>query len=259
MKLYITYTLILLAIFSSCTNVKEEKTQDGKIIKKYEYYNDENGSLIKNGEYQSWYTNGIVEYKGDYKENKRNGKWKKWTKENILKEDYNYKNDLLNGKCTTFNDSGKIQSVIEYLNGSYHGKKISYSNGKLYTESNYDNGNPIGKWKYFNDKKEVGFEMNFKNGYPKELIGKWKVEGKKKTYMEFFENYDLKYTYQRYGLFRRASTKVKNLTYEIEPTTLIFKNKSDKLVDLFIITNISDEQINLLKMDGTSISINRIN
>jgi antitoxin component YwqK of YwqJK toxin-antitoxin module len=270
MKKQNIFIVIVCILLISCNKTKEEKTPDGKLIKKYEYYEDDNGSIIKNGDYQTWYKNEIIEFVGEYKENKRYGNWKKWNKDNIQIAEFNYINGLLDGEYKLFNDKGILKSIsiykndslnglktkydedgnitteIEYLSNSFNGETINYSNKQITSKRYFEKGIPVGQWEFFEIDNKLPFNLNFIKGCPKEFIGKWKVNNKRSTYMEFFENGKIKYTYPKYK--RKSSydpKKTENLKYTFGDRYFVFKDNRDELSGFYTILEINKDKIRL--------------
>ena len=124
---------------------------DGK-GNEYSGYEDEDNSLIFEGEYKNGKRNGkgkeyswnkVIIYEGEYKNGKRNGKGKEYDDEGNIKFQGEYKNGERNGYGKEYYE-GNLEFEGEYLNGERNGKGKEYDeNGKLKNEDDYLNGN---KW-----------------------------------------------------------------------------------------------------------------
>lgn len=120
-------------------------------------------------------TNGNVIARGNYIDRKKHGQWEYFSENGgvlILKE--NYDNGLLTGTSVAY--SPMTQNIIEeteYLNGIKDGLCNKY----------YDNGRPMVKMSYKNDKLDGNYISYYPNGIPKEegmfkdgiKIGEWKT------------------------------------------------------------------------------------
>ena len=101
---------------------------------------DENG--LKQGVWIKMWSNGIVKYKGVFKDDKPTGEFK------------------------YFYPSGKLKSVMSFSESGSKAHNISYhENGKKMAEGDFKNQKKIGNWKYFSDVDEkLVSEENYKNG-----------------------------------------------------------------------------------------------
>jgi antitoxin component YwqK of YwqJK toxin-antitoxin module len=86
------------------------------------YFNNESGELVKE---EVYFSNGKLQWTGNYKKNLENGTWK------------------------FYFESGKIKSEETYLNGKEHGTSIEYDEkGKKIKESYWKHGKLIKEIKY---------------------------------------------------------------------------------------------------------------
>lgn len=76
--------------------------------------------------------------------------------------EYTVKNNLI--EVTMFHDNGQISQTGFYtLDGKLQGNWFSYDvSGNKLASANYENGNKVGKWFFWNDKtlKEVDYNTN---------------------------------------------------------------------------------------------------
>lgn len=77
MKRKLTFTALVLTnlLLQSCGNEVEEIKDPitGKVLKKYEYYKDDNGQIVKDGESLEWDANGTLLLKEYFEDGKLNG------------------------------------------------------------------------------------------------------------------------------------------------------------------------------------------
>ncbi len=114
-------------------------------------YNKVDANGQKQGEWVKMWSNGIVKYKGVFKDDKPIGTFK-----------YYY-------------PSGKLKSVMSFTEEGVKAHNISYhENGKKMAEGDFINQKKTGSWKYFSDVDEkLVSEENYKNGL---------LDGKSTTY-----------------------------------------------------------------------------
>ncbi len=101
---------------------------------------DKNG--FKQGKWVKMWNNGMVKYKGTFKDNKPTGEFK------------------------YFYPSGKLKSVMTFLNDGNKAHNISYhENGKKMAEGDFVNQKKVGKWEYYSDLDEkLVSKENYKDG-----------------------------------------------------------------------------------------------
>ncbi len=76
----------------------------------------------------------------------------------FIKED----NDLYSGEVVTFYQNGQKQLVELVKDGKKHGKHINYyKTGQKKVEGEYENGKRKGVWKWWNEKGEVDFKIDY--------------------------------------------------------------------------------------------------
>ena len=114
-------------------------------------YNKVDASGMKQGEWVKMWNNGVVKYKGVFKNDKPVGV-------------FNY-----------YYPSGKLKSVMTFSEDGSRAHNISYhENGKKMAEGDFVNQKKVGVWKYFSDVDEkLVTEENYKNGV---------LDGKSTTY-----------------------------------------------------------------------------
>lgn len=191
-------------------DLREGKTTDyynnGKVFRLKNYKNN-----MGNGEFTEYYRNGKIKVKGNYKDDLRDGEFKFYSENNEYLGSVFYKNkeiikNTLNkedkedlsatfefadmasflrnatsdivGATTDKYPNGKTRMYMPYnVNGELHGKyKEFYENGKILSETTYENGlrqgksitylengKVIGKTNYIDGKKEGKSIETFKN------------------------------------------------------------------------------------------------
>jgi len=71
-------------------------------------------------------------------------------------------NDSYSGQVVTYYDNGKIKLEEFIQEGEKHGKHINYyKSGKKKTEGEYKEGKRKGVWKWWSEKGEVDFKVNY--------------------------------------------------------------------------------------------------
>lgn len=114
-------------------------------------------SLIKDGYFEYYSANGIIEMKINYINDIQDGQYELFYNDGKPKEIGFYKNDLLNGKNTQYFQNGKVKREAELLNGKYNGRMIYYNDqGIKIGEGNCIDDGWDGKWiKYYNNGDSV--------------------------------------------------------------------------------------------------------
>jgi antitoxin component YwqK of YwqJK toxin-antitoxin module len=95
----------------------ETKYPNGQIKGRYLVLAETARIYVKDGQYESWYDNGIMSYEGNYRDGNMIGEWKGWYKGGMKSFEENYVDGERNGRCTYYDEDGKIQRDILYKGG----------------------------------------------------------------------------------------------------------------------------------------------
>lgn len=179
--------VLLSVVLTSCGNDIEEITDPstGTVLTRYEYYTDDNGQKVKDGEYVEWKKDGSILRKENYKDGKLEGENIFYQSKDSVFFNY-YEAGERNGVCRLENQNGVVLSSYTYKNDLLWGTTTyNYASGKPYLKAQYEDGLPSGSWKYFNEAgKETG-TLTFKDGIPKEMVGEWWIVGERLAFFEF--------------------------------------------------------------------------
>ncbi len=140
--------LLMILLFASCSDKKKITTFYETTDQKMEaYYVLKKQKEIKHGAYSSYFENGNIQEKS------------------------NYKNGALDGERRIFNAEGKLIITEHHSNGNYEGLYKSYfPDGTIESEGLYRENKMTGTWKfYYQDppgqiKEAVTFKNNIENG-----------------------------------------------------------------------------------------------
>jgi antitoxin component YwqK of YwqJK toxin-antitoxin module len=264
--------VFLFGVYSCSKKVKEVKYEkNGQLKERYEYYEADNGSFIKDGEYQAWYPNGMIMHTGEYEDNKKVGIWEKWTDSGYLSEKTTYEDDKRNGLYQKY-WKDKIEFERTYVNDKRHGKgRVYWRNGQLSGESNYiedlqdghitwydslgnketeeyyEMGKKTGTWeKYKGD--SVLFTITFENEIPVEIIGNWVFENKRKTTVEIKKDGTLLLTYPKYkdGLMGYDPLQTAKYDFKADIDQIdLYRPNSDYFYDSWRIVNVEQDKLHL--------------
>lgn len=134
--------------------------------------------------------NGNIIARGRYSDRKKHEMWEYYSETDgtlILKE--NYDNGVLTGKSTVFSPiTHNMTEETEYLNGIKNGICNKY----------YDNGRPMVKMSYKDDKLDGSYVSYYPNGVPKEegtfkegmKVGEWKTYDMEENVISI-DNFDI--------------------------------------------------------------------
>lgn len=192
MKKYnsILFTILTSLLLTSCGNEVEEikNTSTGKLLKRYEYYTDDSGQKIKDGEYVEWDAAGKKIAELHYQDDSLHGTCV-YYKENGSIGSYNYNLGKLDGEQSLKAKNGSWVFQKNYSNGKIDGTQTYYHlSGKKQCSGSFSNGIQSGKWNYFDDKGKSNFALNFNNGVCDKLTGTWISEDDDQTMFIFGED-----------------------------------------------------------------------
>lgn len=111
----------------------------------------------------------LFKIRAKFIDDKREGTWEYFDNENntlVLKE--NYKNNILNGYYESYDSKGNILeegNIINYENHSRtNGVWKFYVDENILVEGEFKNGNPINLWKEYYKNGKIKFEVNYNDG-----------------------------------------------------------------------------------------------
>ena len=94
----------------------------GKRIQEYEIIKDGNGYMeinkkdgFLNGPWVKWYSNGVKEEEGEYKDGLKVGTWSSYSKDGKILEEYNYDNQGRNLYEITYYENGTVKEYRDYF------------------------------------------------------------------------------------------------------------------------------------------------
>jgi antitoxin component YwqK of YwqJK toxin-antitoxin module len=250
--------LIALTLFlTSCSNEVEEikNPSTGKLLKRYEYYTDDSGQKIKDGEYVEWDAAGKKIAELHYQADSLHGSCVFYA-ENGQIHTNNYNNGRLDGQQEIKLPNGVILSRENFSNGVLDGKQQYFSvNGKKLRESYFISGKPTGKWIYYLEDSKDSFQLRFKNEVCQEFIGTWDVEGERQTSMIFGKNGSFQLWAPYYDNFGDAALRVDG-EYKVDGF-LHAMHKNGISLD-YEIFHVSKDTIILLNAPGEKVAITEL-
>ena len=259
MKKYnsILFTITTTLLLTSCGNNVEEikNPSTGKLLKRYEYYTDDSGQKIKDGEYVEWDAAGKKIAELHYQGDSLNGSCVFYADNGQIHTN-NYKNGKLDGEQETKLTDGVVLSREIYTNGILDGKQQYFnSTGKKLRESYYKNGKPSGKWIYYLEDSRYTFELTFKNEVCQEFIGTWDVEEERQTSMIFGKNGSFQLWAPYYDNFGDAALRVDGEFKVDNFLHAIHKNGISLDYEIF---HVAKDTIILLNAPGESVAITQL-
>ena len=145
----------------------------------YEVYSDdiftgdivvgkEQGKVIKGkreGEWLTYYKNGEVKEKSNFKDDKQEGESLRYYKSGELKNKNNWKDGKLEGERLYYYKNGQLWRKNNYKDGKLKGEEFwYYESGELEYKYNYKNGKPEGEWLDYYKNGQLKEKSNFKDG-----------------------------------------------------------------------------------------------
>jgi antitoxin component YwqK of YwqJK toxin-antitoxin module len=237
-------------IFSSCGNDVEEikDPSTGKLLKRFEYFTDDSGQKIKDGEYIEWDAAGKKISKLHYKEDSLHGSCTYYLDNGNILEN-NFSMGKLSGDQFLKTRNGKVIHKEHFEHGLLDGKQeYRNSNGELQRLSFFTNGKPSGTWTYYEKGKKY-FTLNFKNGICQELIGTWNITEERATSMKFGDDGSFKLYAPYFDNFGDPVLRVDG-TYQIdEQLHAVHKNGITMSYELFYV---SKDTVILIDKDAES-------
>ena len=199
-----TFLLIIPILLFSCKNDVEKITDPltGTVLKQYDYYLDDNGQKVKDGTSSEWNSNGTIRLTENFKDGKREGESIFYESKDSIRVN-RFKDDKLDGECILKNSKDVVLSVYNYSNGQKHGTmQYNTVSGEKHIVGEYKNDLQIGSWLYFDKNGKQVAKINFKDGVPTDVIGKWLIDEDPNAYFLFKDDgtYSLWEKYNKYAL-----------------------------------------------------------
>lgn len=185
----ILVTLFSALLLNSCGNEVEEikNPSTGKLLKRFEYFTDDSGQKIKDGEYIEWDNNGKKIAELHYAKDSLDGKCTYFPEDGTI-EELTFSNGKLNGIQIYRNAIGTIVRKVNVANGLCEGEQTYfYDNGKLKCKGSCHDGKNVKVWNYYDKTGKQIFQLNFKNDICLELTGTWLLDDGLTTF-EFRRN-----------------------------------------------------------------------
>ena len=174
----ILFTFATTLLLTSCGNDVEEikNPSTGKLLKRYEYYTDDSGQKVKDGEYIEWDAAGNKIAELHYQDDSLHGACVYYNEDGSIGS-YNYNLGKLDGEQSLKAKNGSWVFQENYSNGKLDGIQTYYHlSGKKQCYGFFSNGIQSGKWNFFDDKGKPSFTLNFNKGVCNELTGTWVSE-----------------------------------------------------------------------------------
>ena len=231
----------------SCGNSTEviEDPQTGVVLKKYDYYLDDNGQKVIDGEFKQWSKSGELIEELIYKDGKVDGEQIVYEGKDLIY--YNtYKNGVRTGISKLLNSKGVLISEFIYKDDLLSGPTIHYTQeGVKYLEAEYKIGLPSGVWHYYNEEGEEVGVFEFDVFTPKNLLGKWKIKDKKNTYFEFKNDGSMSLLESNRYTRRPFATMVGRYIIS-NKLDFIYKSGGGEKIISFIIKSIKEDEIEMV-------------
>jgi hypothetical protein len=92
------------------------------------------------GLYSSFYLNGNLKEKGNFKSGLKNGQWTTWYENGKIKEIIIWKKGIRSNTTFNYNMDGELLSTTQYRKGKPNGYQLLYKNGVVYEKKKYRKG-----------------------------------------------------------------------------------------------------------------------
>ena len=119
----------------------------------------------KNDVVETYYDNGELKSRANYKDGERNGLSESWYANRQLKLRVNYKDDKLDGLYEYWRENGQLESRTSYKNDKLDGLYESwYANGQPWSRVSYKNGKRDGLRESWYENGQLELRASYKDG-----------------------------------------------------------------------------------------------
>ncbi|RYD70581.1 MAG: toxin-antitoxin system YwqK family antitoxin, partial [Sphingobacteriales bacterium] len=124
------------------------------------------GEMQPQGTWEFFNDEGRITLRGEFsKQSKKTGEWVSFYSNGKVKEKINYKEDMYEGPAFGWFDNGNKWYDETYKSGQLHGvQTIRYLNGNRKSIIDFENGKETGEVKYFNISDQLTHTYTYKNG-----------------------------------------------------------------------------------------------
>ena len=130
--------------------------------------------LAENRVAESWYENGQLESRANFKNDKFDGLWECWYENGQLESRVNYKNDKFDGLYEYWHESGQLESRANFKDDKLSGLcELWYDNGQQSSRVNYKDGELDGLSESWYENGQQESRINYKNDKPHGLSESW--------------------------------------------------------------------------------------
>ena len=138
--------------------------------------NYENNKL--DGLYETWYENGKPKTKENYKNGKRDGLYEFWWENGKPRLRTTYKNRKRDGQWETWHENGQTRSGATYKNDKLEGlREVWYESGQIMARETYKNDKLEGLREVWHENGKPKTKENYKNGKLDGLHNEWDEKG----------------------------------------------------------------------------------
>lgn len=245
-----TFLLSSLAILTSCSNETEEITnpETGQLELRYEYYLDDDGQKVKDGELVEWYLDGSKRLVQNYEDGVLQGQSIFYKNKDTIAYN-NYVDGERHGECLMKNSQGITFSVINYKDGILDGKQeYFYHSGKRKCIGYFHSGSPHGEWSYYDEKGNDIGTFNNNGGFPSELTGTWTIDDKDNRFYIFDKNGAFSFYAPLFKYSVEPSEIITGMVYVGQKIQLLYNNGRE--YESFEIISLKEDEIILRNLES---------
>ncbi len=103
-----------------------ENYKNGHVRTMYEFYRDDNGRLVRDGYYRTYYECGLPKHETTYLDGKKEGKWIEYHRNGQLKMEASYVANRKEGTCIYYDEDGKKIVEETYKADVPHGRFVFF-------------------------------------------------------------------------------------------------------------------------------------
>ena len=159
----------------------------------------------KEGEWKTWYTNGMLKSEYFYQKNQIEGLYSHYDSLGIVTKTETYKKSILEGVTSDFNENGALIKTTDYKKGIVTGFVKEFLEGVVLLEQKtYKKDSLDGEWTSWYDNGTQKVVRLYKNGTP---IGNWIFNDQKGAWMRE-EQYKKGLAHGIWSFYDKANDKV---------------------------------------------------
>ncbi len=140
----------------------------------------------RTGEWKAWYSNEQQRWQGNYEDDEEQGAWTYYHKNGKVKRTCTYVDGNVDGVSTFYYDNGDLQEKYIFIKGIKDGKFYEYYKGNKISDSGqYDKDSLVGAYNFYWENGNISVSGNFNDNKKDGMWTYYYSDGNKASIVEY--------------------------------------------------------------------------